>query len=109
MERPFFTWLALALALVLAAPVVAAAADAELAEIDEQINQMKQDHGARIDSSRGRLRLTSSACQGSALPQRIRVDSTDGARVGDPGHNLVGKNWSGEPGNISTDGEKTSS
>ncbi len=23
--------------------------------------------------------------------------STEGARVGDPGHNLVGPNWSGEP------------
>ncbi|PLT87475.1 hypothetical protein FB009_12721 [Sinorhizobium medicae] len=37
------------------------------------------------------------------------VYSTDGARVGDPGHNLVGKNWSGEPGSVSTDGEETSS
>jgi len=26
-----------------------------------------------------------------------RVYSTDSTRVGDPGHNLVGQNWSGEP------------
>jgi hypothetical protein len=25
------------------------------------------------------------------------VYSTSGARVGDPGHNLVGENWSGNP------------
>lgn len=25
------------------------------------------------------------------------VYSTSGARVGDPGHNLVGPNWSGDP------------
>ena len=24
--------------------------------------------------------------------------STSGVRVGDPGHNLVGENWSGNPG-----------
>ncbi|TPL71604.1 hypothetical protein [Mesorhizobium sp. B2-3-15] len=26
-----------------------------------------------------------------------QVFSTDSARVGDPGHNLVGQNWSGDP------------
>ena len=38
-----------------------------------------------------------------------QVFRTDSARVGDPGYNLVGKNWSGEPGSISTDGEETPS
>jgi hypothetical protein len=27
-----------------------------------------------------------------------QVYSTESARVGDPGHNLVGPNWTGEPG-----------
>lgn len=34
------------------------------------------------------------------------VYRTEGARVGDPGHNLVGKNWSGEPGSVSADDEE---
>ena len=38
-----------------------------------------------------------------------QVYRTDGARVGDPGYNLVGKNWSGEPGSVSTDNEETPS
>lgn len=36
--------------------------------------------------------------------------STDTARVGDPGHNLVGEDWSGEPhGNVASSDEETSS
>lgn len=36
--------------------------------------------------------------------------STDSTRVGDPGHNLVGQNWTGEPGNSATgSGEETAS
>lgn len=31
-----------------------------------------------------------------------QVFSTDSTRVGDPGHNLVGQNWTGEPGDSST-------
>ena len=31
-----------------------------------------------------------------------QVYSTDSTRVGDPGHNLVGQNWTGEPGNSAT-------
>ena len=27
-----------------------------------------------------------------------QVYSSDSTRVGDPGHNLVGQNWTGEPG-----------
>jgi hypothetical protein len=27
-----------------------------------------------------------------------QVYSTESTRVGDPGHNLVGQNWTGEPG-----------
>ncbi|RLP24976.1 hypothetical protein [Mesorhizobium sp. YM1C-6-2] len=39
-----------------------------------------------------------------------QVYSTDSTRVGDPGHNLVGQNWSGDPGNNATDsGTETSS
>ena len=34
-----------------------------------------------------------------------QVYSTDGARVGDPGHNLVGQNWTGE--NVAGGGEET--
>ena len=30
-----------------------------------------------------------------------QVYSTDSTRVGDPGHNLVGQNWTGEPGDSS--------
>jgi hypothetical protein len=26
--------------------------------------------------------------------------STESTRVSDPGHNLVGQNWSGDPGNV---------
>ena len=33
-----------------------------------------------------------------------QVYSTDSTRVGDPGHNLVGRNWTGEPGNSATGG-----
>ena len=36
--------------------------------------------------------------------------SSDSTRVGDPGHNLVGQNWSGEPGDSSTgSGDETAS
>ncbi|MHA6644986.1 hypothetical protein [Mesorhizobium sp. A623] len=36
-----------------------------------------------------------------------QVYSTVSTRVSDPGHNLVGQNWSGDPGNVSAgDGEK---
>jgi len=36
--------------------------------------------------------------------------STESTRVGDPGHNLVGQNWSGNPGNATAGtGEKASS
>lgn len=39
-----------------------------------------------------------------------QVFSTESTRVGDPGHNLVGQNWSGDPGNVSVaSGEKTAS
>jgi hypothetical protein len=39
-----------------------------------------------------------------------QVFSTDSTRVGDPGHNLVGQNWSGEPGKHGTgSGEETRS
>ena len=39
-----------------------------------------------------------------------QVYSTDSTRVGDPGHNLVGQNWTGEPGNSATaGGEETPS
>ena len=39
-----------------------------------------------------------------------QVYSTDSTRVGDPGHNLVGQNWTGEPGNSATgSGEETPS
>lgn len=31
-----------------------------------------------------------------------QVFSTDSTRVGDPGHNLVGQNWTGEPGGSAT-------
>jgi hypothetical protein len=40
------------------------------------------------------------------------VYSTDSTRVGDPGHNLVGQNWTGEPGGSSAtagSGEKSPS
>jgi hypothetical protein len=30
-----------------------------------------------------------------------QVYSSDSTRVGDPGHNLVGQNWTGEPGGSS--------
>ena len=48
----------------------------------------------------------------SAQQQRPswQVYSTDSTRVGDPGHNLVGQNWTGEPGNSATgSGEETPS
>ena len=35
--------------------------------------------------------------------------STDSTRVGDPGHNLVGQNWSGEPGSEAGSDEETPS
>lgn len=36
--------------------------------------------------------------------------STESTRVGDPGHNLVGQDWSGEPdGNVADSDEETSS
>ena len=35
-----------------------------------------------------------------------QVYSTDSTRVGDPGHNLVGQNWTGEPGNSATGGRE---
>src|SRR5690606_9962973 len=41
-----------------------------------------------------------------------RVFSTGSTRVGDPGHNLVGQNWTGEPGANSASaasGEETAS
>ena len=39
-----------------------------------------------------------------------QVYSTDSTRVGDPGHNLVDQNWTGEPGNSATgSGEETPS
>lgn len=39
-----------------------------------------------------------------------QVFSTESTRVGDPGHNLVGQNWSGNPGNVpANSGEKTAS
>jgi hypothetical protein len=39
-----------------------------------------------------------------------RVYSTESTRVDDPGYNLVGQNWSGDPGSISADsGTKTPS
>jgi hypothetical protein len=40
------------------------------------------------------------------------VFSTESTRVGDPGHNLVGANWTGEPGESSAavaSGEETPS
>ncbi len=33
-----------------------------------------------------------------------QVYSTDSTRVGDPGHNLVGQDWTGEPGNSAAGG-----
>lgn len=37
-----------------------------------------------------------------------QVYSTVSTRVSDPGHNLVGQDWSGDPGNVSSgEGEKT--
>lgn len=39
-----------------------------------------------------------------------QVYSTESTRVGDPGHNLVGQNWTGEPGDESiAGGEETPS
>ncbi|MBS3650011.1 hypothetical protein KEU06_15465 [Pseudaminobacter sp. 19-2017] len=39
-----------------------------------------------------------------------QVFSTESTRVGDPGHNLVGQNWTGEPRGSSTGtGEKNAS
>ncbi|MCF6119349.1 hypothetical protein L2449_21150 [Mesorhizobium muleiense] len=41
-----------------------------------------------------------------------QVYSSESTRVGDPGHNLVGQNWTGEPGDNSTaaaGGEETPS
>lgn len=39
-----------------------------------------------------------------------QVYSTESTRVGDPGHNLVGQNWSGEPGDSAgSNGEETPS
>lgn len=39
-----------------------------------------------------------------------QVFSTESTRVGDPGNNLVGQNWTGEPGNASRgNGDATSS
>jgi hypothetical protein len=39
-----------------------------------------------------------------------QVYSTVSTRVSDPGHNLVGPDWSGDPGNVSSgEGGKTSS
>ncbi len=41
-----------------------------------------------------------------------QVYSSGSTRVGDPGHNLVGQNWTGEPGDSSVtaaDGEETPS
>ncbi|WP_041544761.1 MULTISPECIES: hypothetical protein [Chelativorans] len=39
-----------------------------------------------------------------------QVFSSDSTRVGDPGHNLVGPNWTGEPGGTvaAADGETAS-
>jgi hypothetical protein len=41
-----------------------------------------------------------------------QVYSSSSTRVGDPGHNLVGRNWTGDPGDSSAaivDGEETPS
>lgn len=38
-----------------------------------------------------------------------QVFSTDSTRVGDPGHNLVGQNWTGEPANDSPGSEEPTS
>lgn len=39
-----------------------------------------------------------------------QVYSTDSTRVGDPGHNLVGQNWTGDPRQVSIgSGEETPS
>lgn len=37
-----------------------------------------------------------------------QVYSTDSTRVGDPGHNLVGQNWSGDPVNADSGSETPS-
>ncbi|MBB6181604.1 hypothetical protein HNQ75_003592 [Rhizobium flavum] len=38
-----------------------------------------------------------------------QVYSTEGARVGDPGHNLVGENWSGNPDSAANASEQAPS
>lgn len=38
--------------------------------------------------------------------QAWQVYSTVSTRVSDPGYNLVGQDWSGDPGNVSADGGK---
>jgi len=39
-----------------------------------------------------------------------QVFSTESTRIGDPGHNLVGQNWSGEPGGGQvSDGDESAS
>lgn len=38
-----------------------------------------------------------------------RVYSTDSTRVGDPGHNLVGQNWTGDSAVAAADDEETAS